>query len=258
MPTRAVVFDLDDTLIVEVAFAMRSLREALATLPGVDPDASEVAALEAVRSVWVQSPDHDLAVTLGFASWEGLWSTFSGNHPSLAGLEAWAPTYRVEAWRAVGASLGIDDTRALRDAADAFEEAQRRGHPVIPGMHEALARVTSRHPVGLITNGPSDIQRLKLEQSGLSGAFGGEVISGELGRGKPDATVFPVCWKTSEPIRRRRSWWATAGSATCSEDWAPGCPPSGSPWDVLRPSTDRGWPWWSPSWRSTPALGRLP
>ena len=108
----------------------------------------------------------------------------------MAGLEAWAPTYRVEAWRAVGSALGIDDPALLDDAADAFEEAQRRGHPVIPGMHEALARVTSRHPVGLITNGPSDIQRLKLEQSGLSGAFGGEVISGELGRGKPDATVF--------------------------------------------------------------------
>ena len=84
---------------------MTSLREALATLPGVDPDASEVAALEAIRSVWIQGADHALAVALGFASWEGLWSTFAGNHPSLAGLEAWAPTFRTEAWRAVGAAL---------------------------------------------------------------------------------------------------------------------------------------------------------
>ncbi len=190
MPTRAVVFDLDDTLIVEVPFAMTSLREALATLPGVDPDASEVAALEAVRSVWTQSADHALAVALGFASWEGLWSTFAGNHPSLAGLEAWAPTYRTEAWRAVGAALDVDDADALQAAAATFEEAQRRGHPVIAGMHDVLDRVAARHPLGLITNGPSDIQRLKLGQSGLDGAFGWEVISGELGTGKPDPSVF--------------------------------------------------------------------
>jgi putative hydrolase of the HAD superfamily len=190
MPTRAVVFDLDDTLIVEVPFAMRSLREALATLPGVDPDASELTALEAIRSVWRQGADHDLAVALGFASWEGLWSTFSGNHPSLAGLEAWAPTYRTGAWRAVGAALGIDDADRLGGAAHTFEEAQRRGHPVIAGMHDVLDAVTARHRVGLITNGPSDIQRLKLEQAGLTGRFGWEVISGELGTGKPQPSVF--------------------------------------------------------------------
>jgi len=190
MSTRAVVFDLDDTLIVEVPFAMTSFREALATLPGVDPDASEVDALEAVRSVWTKGAAHELAVSLGFASWEGLWSTFAGNHPSLAGLAAWAPTYRAEAWRAVGAVFDIDDQALLDGAADAFDEAQRRGHPVIAGMHEVLAGVAARHPVGLITNGPSDIQRLKLRQAGLTGAFGGEVISGELGVGKPDPSVF--------------------------------------------------------------------
>jgi putative hydrolase of the HAD superfamily len=190
MRTRAVVFDLDDTLIVEVPFAMTSFREALATLPGVDPDASEVDAIEAVRSVWTTGADHVLAVSLGFASWEGLWSTFAGNHPSLAGLEAWAPTFRTLAWQAVGTLFGVDDPGLLERAADTFVEAQRRGHPVIAGMRAVFDEVSARHPVGLITNGPSDIQRLKLEQSGLSGTFGWEVISGELGIGKPDPVVF--------------------------------------------------------------------
>ena len=57
-------------------------------------------------------------------------------------------------------------------------------------MHDALAEVGARHRLGLITNGPSDIQRLKLEQAGLTGAFAGEVISGELGVGKPRPEVF--------------------------------------------------------------------
>ena len=190
MTTRAVVFDLDDTLIVEVPFAMASLREALSILPGVEPDADEVTALEAVRSVWTAGVDYPLCASLGFASWEGLWSTFEDNHPSLGGLVSWAPTYRIEAWRAVGAAFGIDDPHLLDEAAATFETAQRRGHPVIAGMRGVLDVVSARHPVGLITNGPSDIQRLKLQQSDLSGAFGWEVLSGELGMGKPEPAVF--------------------------------------------------------------------
>lgn len=190
MTTRAVVFDLDDTLIVEVSYAMASLREALGTWPGVDPVASEQVALEAVRSVWTHGDHYRLCVDLGFASWEGLWSTFEGNHPSVAGLVEWAPTYRVEAWRAVGTIFGVDDPALLGAAAQRFEDAQRRGHPVIEGMHDTVACVSARHPVGLITNGPSDIQRLKLEQAGLSSTFAAEVVSGELGVGKPEPAVF--------------------------------------------------------------------
>ena len=190
MPTRAVVFDLDDTLIVEVSYAMASLREALGTLPGVDPVDAEQAALEAVRSVWTRGPDYERCVALGFASWEGLWSTFEGNHHSVAGLVEWAPTYRDEAWRAVGRVLGVDAPEALAQAAQRFEDAQRRGHPVIEGMHDAVAEVGARHPMGLITNGPSDIQHLKLEQAGLATTFAVEVVSGELGVGKPEPAVF--------------------------------------------------------------------
>jgi len=188
--SRAIVFDLDDTLIVEESYAMASLREALAVLPGVDPVAAERPALEAARSVWTAGADYPVAVGLGFASWEGLWSDFGGNHPSVAGLASWAPTYRVEAWRAVGRRLGVDDEAALSAAALRFEEAQRRGHPVIEGMHDTLAEVGTRYRLGLITNGPSDIQRLKLEQAGLTGAFAAEVVSGELGVGKPNPEVF--------------------------------------------------------------------
>ncbi len=73
MTSRAVVFDLDDTLIVEEPYAMASLREALTVLPGVDPVAAEQPALEAARSVWRSGADHPVALWLGFASWEGLW-----------------------------------------------------------------------------------------------------------------------------------------------------------------------------------------
>jgi putative hydrolase of the HAD superfamily len=190
MPRAAVIFDLDDTLIVEEAFAMASLRQALAELPGVDPVAAEEVALESIRSVWRNGADHRVCLELGLASWEGLWSDFTGNHAVLNGLHAWAPTYRVEAWVAVATAFGVDNPALARAAANRFEAAQRAGHPVIDGMAPALAAVSARYPVGLLTNGPSDIQRLKLDQAGLSDAFGGVVISGELGVGKPSPEVF--------------------------------------------------------------------
>lgn len=40
------------------------------------------------------------------------------------------------------------------------------------------------------TNGPPDIQRLKLSRSGLAECFDQVVISGETGIGKPDPRVF--------------------------------------------------------------------
>jgi putative hydrolase of the HAD superfamily len=187
-----VIFDLDDTLIVEEAFAMASLREAVSVFPGVDPVASEAAALEAVRSVWRVGADHARCVELGLASWEGLWSTFEGNHPSLDGLLAWAPVYRSKAWDAVAAALGVDDPGLAGVAAERFEAAQRRGHPAIDGMGESLAAVSARHRVGLLTNGPSDLQRLKLDQAGLADAFEVVVVSGETGVGKPSPAVFEV------------------------------------------------------------------
>ena len=192
MSRRAVVFDLDDTLIVEESYAMASLCEAIAVFPGVDPAASRADVLEAVRSVWRRGADLPVCTELGLASWEGLWSTFEGNHDVLDGLRDWAPTYRAEAWAAVAARFGSPDPELAHRAAERFDAAQRRGHPNIEGMEEALARVRERYPVGLLTNGPSDLQRLKLEQAGLVDAFGTVVISGEVGVGKPDPAVFAL------------------------------------------------------------------
>lgn len=192
MPGRAVIFDLDDTLIVEQAFAMASLREAISVFPGVDPVGSEADALEAIRSVWRRGADHPRCVELGLASWEGLWATFEGNHGSLAGLRHWAPTYREQAWAAVAARFGAPEPGMAARAAGVFDAAQRRGHPSVDGMEEALTLVHSRFPIGLVTNGSSDLQRLKLDQAGLTSAFEEVVVSGEVGVGKPTPAVFEL------------------------------------------------------------------
>ena len=71
-----------------------------------------------------------------------------------------------------------------------YIEGQRAGHPVLPGAVELVRRLAEMVPVAIVTNGPPDIQRLKIDQTGIAPYLSAVVISGELGIGKPDPAVF--------------------------------------------------------------------
>ena len=190
MAIRAVVLDLDDTLIEEEATARSSLRSAVALAAGIDPAHGEQVVLACARQLWRTGPHHQVCLELGIASWEGLWATFEGCHARLEGLRNWAPGYRRAAWQAALAQLGIAGARMAEAVADAYVSRQRRGHPLIPGADEVVPYLAGRYRLGLLTNGPSDIQRLKLEQTGLADHFAAVVVSGEVGSGKPNREVF--------------------------------------------------------------------
>jgi putative hydrolase of the HAD superfamily len=79
----------------------------------------------------------------------------------------------------------------LADAlSERYQQGQRSGHPLDPGAESLVKRALEFGRLGLITNGPPDIQRLKLSHTGLAGSFEAVLISGELGFGKPGAQVF--------------------------------------------------------------------
>jgi len=188
--TTAVVFDLDDTLIVEEAGARASLRQAAALVPGVEADSFADLVLTVARRLWHSGPFHPLCRQLGISSWEGLWSTFEGNHRTVDGLRAWVPGYQVEAWTTTLAGFGIDDPPLAVQISDAYRQAQHRAHPLVAGADTLVRSLTGRCRLGLLTNGPSDIQRLKLAATGLADCFDAVVVSGEMGIGKPDPAVF--------------------------------------------------------------------
>ncbi len=195
----AVLFDLDDTLITEEATARASLSEAIALTRGdtAGGNATEVSeadvdvALGWARRYWHGSPFAPDCRRLGFASWEGLWATCEGCHPSLGGLAEWLPEYRRAAWEDIAAAFGCDPRRSV-EAGARYVAAQRRGHPLIDTAVEAARRAGAAVPAGVLTNGPPDIQRYKLSQTGLDFAAEAVVISGEVGVGKPEAAVFSV------------------------------------------------------------------
>ncbi len=156
------VFDLDDTLIVEEASARSSLTEVAGLVPGVEPEAFAGHVLATARRLWYAGPSHHICRELGFASWEGLWATFEGNDPLVDELRAWIPTYQREVWTTALMAHGIDDPMLSVALPEAYRSAQRRGHPLIEGADQLVRSLAGRCRLGLLTNGPSDIQRLKL------------------------------------------------------------------------------------------------
>ena len=157
----------------------------------MDAEGWDDAVIGAARSLWYASPLHPACAALGIASWEGLWATFEGAHARLDGLAQWAPTYRGATWRAALEGAGADPDAAGR-LADHYIAGQRAGHPVLPGALELVRRLAAVAPVAVVTNGPPDIQRLKIEQSGVGPYLADVVISGEVGAGKPDPAIFAL------------------------------------------------------------------
>ncbi|HXQ61774.1 MAG TPA: HAD family hydrolase [Acidimicrobiales bacterium] len=190
MEGRTTIFDLDDTLITEEEVARSSLRRTAGLLPDHDPDQVEKVVLDTARRLWRAGPCHGLCQELGIASWEGLWATFEGGHDALDDLRDWARSYRPEVWRSALASLGSEDPRLAGTMADLYIENQRHGHRLIEGAARLIRSLRGTRRLGLLTNGPPDIQRLKLEGTGLAACFDAVVISGEVGMGKPDPGAF--------------------------------------------------------------------
>jgi putative hydrolase of the HAD superfamily len=187
----AVVFDLDDTLIFEEKVARASLRKVVELLGAESGRADEVI-LATARTIWRAGPYWPACAALGFASWEGLWADFEGCHPSLEPLRAWVPRYRREVWRRSLEELEISDDDFVEEAEVAYQAFQRAGHRLRPGADATLSSLRTDLRLGLLTNGPPDVQRTKLATCGLTDSFDAVVISGEIGHGKPDPTAFGV------------------------------------------------------------------
>ena len=55
---------------------------------------------------------------------------------------------------------------------------------------DLLRTLSSRHPLGIITNGAGRVQREKLDRTGLTNLFDAVVVSYDVGAHKPDGRIF--------------------------------------------------------------------
>jgi HAD superfamily hydrolase (TIGR01549 family) len=97
------------------------------------------------------------------------------------------------------ARFGIRDARAARAAADWYRENRFHGLRLFPGVEALFSTVRdalsvdeskAARPIGIVTNGPTEVQRAKLDLLGIGRLVDFVLVSEEFGVAKPDPEIF--------------------------------------------------------------------
>jgi putative hydrolase of the HAD superfamily len=187
---RAILFDLDDTLMADESASLAAFAATAATAEHLDAGALALAARDHARELWRATPVHPYCVRIGIASWEGLWCRFEGDDRNAHWLRQWAPEYRRETWRRALADQDADDPEFAVALGERFAVERRARHHVYADVPAALDELRGDHVLGVLTNGASCLQREKVAASGLAARFAAIAVSAELGVGKPDRAAF--------------------------------------------------------------------
>ncbi|HRI44302.1 MAG TPA: HAD family hydrolase [Fimbriimonadaceae bacterium] len=167
---RAVFFDLDDTLCGYWQASREALHEAFTQ------HAPESHTAEEMVRAWARA-FRKFSPSLKKSDW---YATY---------LQRGEPT-RTEQMRQTLAEVGHEDESRAQRLSETYareRDARLRLFPEAPGVLEALH---GAYPLGLITNGPADIQRQEIETLGIGPLFDHILIEGEMGEGKPLPSVF--------------------------------------------------------------------
>ena len=192
---RNILFDLDDTLVIEEDAADAAF---LATCEraheehGIDPEALRQAVRHHARQLWRASSTINYCRAIGISSWEGLWARFLGSDPNLKHLRTWAPTYRREAWFRALTDCGVSDLSFAERLSDIFWVERRVRHILFSDVEDNLTNLRENYRLALVTNGAPDLQREKIQAANLARFFDAILISGEIGIGKPDCQIFKL------------------------------------------------------------------
>ena len=193
MTVKAVIFDLDDTLLLEVPSAEAAFLatcEMVRDTYGIDPDAFHQRLRHDARTLWHASPERELIERISISHWEGLWAKFEGHDPAMTRLRQWAVTYRQQSWRRALQAFNINDPAFADTLSREFRRQRETRHVVFDDARPLLNQLQGRFKLGLMTNGLSCLQREKITGSGLAPYFDAMVIAGDVGVSKPDARIF--------------------------------------------------------------------
>ena len=163
---RALLLDLDDTLLDYSGGVDACWEAACATAAGELAQAPLVAALAEARRAFWSDPEHNRRERV----------------------------HMVRAWTCI-ATLALErcggDQRLGAAIAEAFAARRRSVMALFPDALQVLTTLRERGtPLGLVTNGDAREQRAKIERHDLARFFDAIVIEGEFGAGKPDAAVY--------------------------------------------------------------------
>lgn len=194
MRARAVLFDLDNTLVMEDAATFAAVRSvcAVASSRGADADALYAALPLVAEKLWKGSTTVAYVDRMGIWWGEGLWGEFRGEAPELRALRAFVPGFRLAVWTGALAAVGISDEALAAELAETYRAARRARQLVDPEAEPTLGALARDHRLALVSNGAPDVQREKLAGTTLARYFGAIVISCEVGVAKPDRRIFEI------------------------------------------------------------------
>lgn len=156
-PVHTVLFDLDDTLVTYNRSTATVLDEAFEAV-GAEP----------------------------FFSAEAYFERYEEFLPTTESIEA----LREACFSAIADDRGRDPARG-RDVARAFNERRDHGDVrLLPGARAVLDAFADEYRLGVVTNGPPDVQRPKLASTGLEDTFETVVFAGYETEAKPAAEPF--------------------------------------------------------------------
>lgn len=194
MTIETIIFDLDDTLLDDqksVKTAFEKTCEYATTKYNIEPTKLEETVREAARTLYQSYETYDYTVMIGINPFEGLWGTFDDPTPQFQKMKEIVPSYRAEAWTNGLKALGIEDAKFGQELGERFV-AERKVSPFLyEDTFTVLDELKGKYQLVLLTNGAPSLQNLKLEITPkLVPYFDHIVISGDFGKGKPDASIF--------------------------------------------------------------------
>lgn len=197
MTIKAVLFDLDDTLLWDersVSETFEYVCHQAKMRCGVDPHRLESAVRDEARKLYAAYETFPFTQNIGINPFEGLWANFlEGEDPNFRKLQQLAPSYRRQSWTKGLKSLGIDDPELGYELGEMFH-AERRKRPLIyEDTFEILEQLHGNYKLLLLTNGSPDLQQEKLAGvPKLAPYFDHILISGNVGQGKPSPLIFEL------------------------------------------------------------------
>ncbi|MFC4304754.1 HAD family hydrolase [Cohnella boryungensis] len=195
MSIKAVLFDLDDTLLWDdrsVSEAFKATCRYGAEATGLDEDELEASVRKEARALYETYETFGFTQMIGINPFEALWGRFErGEHPMFRKLQELAPAYREGAWTKGLAALGIDNPGLGLQLAEMFPAQRRKLKYVYDETFALLDELKQSYKLLLLTNGSPDLQQEKLDGvPELIPYFDAIVISGNYGEGKPSSKLF--------------------------------------------------------------------
>lgn len=168
---RAIYFDLDDTLCAYWDATKVALRQTFDAHPVANQSTEEM-----VRH-WAAA-FREFAPTLKQTGWyEGY-------------LKSGEPT-RIEQMRLTLLRAGIENSDHSYNLSQTYMDLRDKALALFPDALDLLDYLKPKYPMGLITNGPADIQRQEVVTLNLEPYFEPRIyIEGEVGEGKPLQSVL--------------------------------------------------------------------